>query len=90
MDINKMVSGLNFSFPYDVETPPNHGMLICCLGGSKIFCVRWNFIIEGGFKSRAGYNDAKVKKKLNYLFLSCGFPGTRPPSLDVGIQCREE
>jgi hypothetical protein len=33
-DINKSVSGLNFSSPYDVETPfgtpnpPNHGMLI--------------------------------------------------------------
>ena len=41
-DINKSVSGLNFSSPYDVETPcgtpnpPNHGMLICCLGGSFV------------------------------------------------------
>ena len=37
-DINKSVSGLNFSSPYDVETPfgtpnpPNHGMLIWSLG----------------------------------------------------------
>ena len=46
-DINKSVSGLNFSSPYDVETPfgtpnpPNHGMLIWSLGVT-VYCAHWN------------------------------------------------
>ena len=28
-----------------------------------------------------------LQKKLNCFLKSCGFPGTQPPSLDVGIQC---